>query len=220
MSYLYLVRHGETDWNRQHRIQGSSDIPLNETGRAQAERTGKLLSRRNWDELYSSPLSRAFETGTILGKAVGLGAPTALAEIAERRYGEAEGLTDRELDVRYPGTMAVPGRESRSEVISRVMPALVRIAAAKRDRRIIITTHGGVIRSVLLAVNAPVDRGIPITNGSVHSFLLIGDSLELVVFDDPIEADSIVQGDENFDQQNLLEDREDRVNGEGDRRQR
>ena len=65
MSYVYLVRHGETDWNRTHRIQGSSDIPLNDTGRAQAARTAALLARRQWDAIYSSPLSRAFETATI-----------------------------------------------------------------------------------------------------------------------------------------------------------
>ena len=62
MTLLYLVRHGETDWNRTHRIQGSTDIPLNDTGRAQARRAGRLLAKRSWDGIYSSPLSRAFET--------------------------------------------------------------------------------------------------------------------------------------------------------------
>ena len=188
MSYVYLVRHGETDWNRTHRIQGSSDIPLNDTGRAQAARTAALLARRQWDAIYSSPLSRAFETATIIGSAVGL---------------------DRELVQRYPGSTAVPGRESRAEVAARVMPALLRIAATGSDRRVIVTTHGGVIRTVLLALNAPVERGIPITNGSVHSFRRIGESLELVEFDDPIELDSVVTGEEDFDEQNLLENRED-----------
>jgi len=53
---LYLVRHGETDWNRARRIQGSTDIPLNDTGRGQAAATGRLLARRDWDAIYSSPL--------------------------------------------------------------------------------------------------------------------------------------------------------------------
>lgn len=210
MSYLYLVRHGETEWNRTHRIQGSSDIPLNDTGRAQATRTGQLLARREWDAIYSSPLSRAFETASIIGALVGLGAPEPLTELSERSYGDAEGLTGRELDRRYPGSTSVPGRESRSEVAARVMPALVRIAGLSDDRRTIITTHGGVIRTVLLALNAPVERGIPITNGSVHSFRLRGDSLELVEFDDPIDVDSVVPGSEDFDEQNILEDREDK----------
>ena len=209
MSYVYLVRHGETDWNRTHRIQGSSDIPLNDTGRAQAARTAALLARRQWDAIYSSPLSRAFETATIIGSAVGLAHLEKVSELAERQYGVAEGLTDRELVQRYPGSSAVPGRESRAEVAARVMPALLRIAATGSDRRVIVTTHGGVIRTVLLALNAPVERGIPITNGSVHSFRRIGESLELVEFDDPIELDSVVTGEEDFDEQNLLENRED-----------
>lgn len=212
MSYLYLVRHGETEWNRTHRIQGSSDIPLNETGRSQARRTGELLARRQWDAIYSSPLSRAFETATIVGALVGLTSPEPLPELSERRYGEAEGLTGRELDRRYPGSTAVPGRETRAEVAARVMPALQRIVTAESDRRVIVATHGGVIRTVLLTLNAPVERGIPITNGSVHSFRRKGDSLELVEFDDPIEFDSVVPGSEDFDEQNILEDREDKEN--------
>lgn len=209
VSYLYLVRHGETEWNRQHRIQGSTDIPLNATGRAQAERTGKLLARRQWDGIYASPLSRAFETATIVGNAVGLAKPEAIPGLAERFYGEAEGLTPRELEKRYPGSTPVPGRESRDDVARRVMPALLWLATAEPDRRIIVTTHGGVIRTVLLALNAQIERGIPITNGSVHSFRLKGDSLELVEFDDPIESDSVVQGAEDFDEQNLVDERED-----------
>ena len=63
---LYLVRHGETDWNAAHRIQGSTDIPLNATGRVQALATGRLLARRPWDAIYASPLSRAYETATII----------------------------------------------------------------------------------------------------------------------------------------------------------
>lgn len=209
MSLLYLVRHGETEWNRTHRIQGSTDIPLNETGRAQARRTSGLLSNGEWNDIYSSPLSRAFETATIIGTALELGKPTPIPALIERNYGEAEGLTDLEITRRYPGATPVPGRESRREVAERVMPALLALSAGSDDRKIIVTTHGGVIRTVLLSVNAPIERGIPITNGSVHSFRRVGETLELVEFNDPIEEDSVIMGDEDFDEQNPLEDRED-----------
>lgn len=211
MSYLYLVRHGETEWNRHHRIQGSTDIPLNSTGRTQAERTGRLLARREWDGIFSSPLSRALETATIISAALGLDTgPETVSALVERHYGEAEGLTGDEVTRRYPGVTPVPGRESRDEVTARVMPALMEIASTGKDRRFVVATHGAVIRTVLLAVGAPIERGIPITNGSVHSFRLVGDSLELIEFDDPIELDSVVDGDEDIDAQNVLEDREDR----------
>nr|WP_221234138.1 histidine phosphatase family protein [Terrimesophilobacter mesophilus] len=205
---LYLVRHGETEWNRRHRIQGSTDIPLNATGREQAAHTGHVLARRQWDAIYSSPLSRALETAMIIAPLVGLEPPQTVAALVERNYGEAEGLTDREVRLRYPGATPVPGRESREEVAARVVPALIELAADGTDRRIIVATHGAVIRTVLLSVDAPIERGVPITNGSVHSFRHVGGALELVEFDDPIELDSVMAGQEDFDEQNALEERE------------
>ena len=93
MTELYLVRHGETDWNRQHRIQGLTDIPLNATGRKQARAAGKLLARRTWNGIYSSPLSRATRDGDRSSPAqTGLAEPDAVDALVERNYGEAEGL--------------------------------------------------------------------------------------------------------------------------------
>lgn len=208
MTQLILVRHGETDWNRAHRIQGSTDIPLNETGRAQAARAGRLLARRSWDGIYSSPLSRAFETATIIGAELGLGAPLSVPALVERHYGEAEGLTDRQVMRRYPGSTPVPGRESRPEVAARVLPALLGLAEANPGRHLVVTTHGAVIRTVLLAVEAPIGRGVAITNGSIHSFRHVDGALELVEFDDPIETASVIAGEEDLEEQNVLEERE------------
>ncbi len=208
MTLLYLVRHGETDWNRAHRIQGSTDIPLNDTGRDQAMRAARLLGRRVWDGLYSSPLSRAHETATIIGRELGLGDPRPLPELVERNYGEAEGLTGREVTRRYPGSSPVPGRESRAEVAARVMPALLALADAHDGGHLVVTTHGAVIRTVLMVVEAPIDRGVAITNGSIHSFRHTGGTFELKEFDDPIESESVLLGDEDLDEQNALEERE------------
>jgi probable phosphoglycerate mutase len=210
MTLLYLVRHGETDWNLARRIQGSTDIPLNDTGRAQAERTGALLARRSWDGIASSPLSRALETGQIIGRAVGVGAIETLDDIVERQYGEAEGLEERELARRFPGDTPVPGRETREDVAARVIPALIGLAERHPESNLIVTTHGGVIRTVLNAV-APTmagHRGIPITNGSVHSFRHIDGGLELVAFDDPIEEDSVTGDGGDIIDQNAIEQRE------------
>ncbi|MDQ1526168.1 MAG: putative phosphatase, partial [Microbacteriaceae bacterium] len=131
MTFLYLVRHGETDWNRERRIQGSTDIPLNATGREQARRTGRLLARRHWDGIVSSPLSRASETARIIASEAGLPEPELLSGIVERSYGKAEGLTEAELSHLFPGDIRVPGRESREHVASRVIPALVGLAERK-----------------------------------------------------------------------------------------
>ncbi|MET4780294.1 histidine phosphatase family protein [Glaciihabitans sp. UYNi722] len=210
MTLLYLVRHGETDWNRARRIQGSTDIPLNDTGRMQAARTGELLSRRSWDGIASSPLSRAFETAQIIGRTVEIYQIKVIDDLVERRYGEAEGLEDRELARRFPGDTPVPGRETREAVIARVIPALIALAERHPDSNLIITTHGGVIRTVLNAVAPELagHRGVPITNGSVHSFRHVDGGLELVAFDDPIEEDSIADDCGDIVDQNAIEQRE------------
>src|SRR4051812_41703851 len=125
MTTLYLVRHGETDWNRARRIQGSTDIPLNDTGRAQATATGRLLARRQWDAVVASPLSRAVETAALISREIGLGTPELEHAIAERNYGDAEGMTGAEIDALYPNGAEVPGRESREAVVARAIPALI-----------------------------------------------------------------------------------------------
>jgi uncharacterized phosphatase len=207
MTSLYLVRHGETDWNAQRRIQGSTDIPLNAIGRGQAETTGRLLLRREWDGIYSSPLSRAFETASIIASEIGLGQPITIDAIVERNYGEAEGLNWLQIDTRFPGNTPVPGRETHPEVADRVIPALTALASSRPGTALIVVTHGGVIRSILNAVEPNVTHGA-ITNGSIHSFELVDGSLELVSFNDPIDKLSLECGTEDLDQQNAMESRE------------
>lgn len=187
---LYLVRHGETDWNKQHRIQGSTDIPLNDTGRRQARATGELLARRQWNAVVTSPLSRAVETGAIIAEVLGLPAPTTLAGIVERNYGEAEGMTLDDLETRFPHGAPVPGRETHPEVAARAVPALLELARSHPGEALVVVAHGGVIRSVLGAVDPEGDHGM-ITNGSVHSFEYVDGGLNLIAFDDPIEIESI-----------------------------
>ena len=207
MTSLYLVRHGETDWNAQRRIQGITDIPLNPVGRGQAETTGRLLARREWDGIYSSPLSRAFETASIIATEIGLGTPSTVDAIVERNYGAAEGLNWDQIEQQFPGDSPVPGRETHPGVAERVLPALVRLATSRPSTALIVVTHGGVIRSVLGAVAPGVAHGA-ITNGSIHSFELVDGSLELVAFNDPIDALSLECGTEDLDEQNAMESRE------------
>lgn len=206
MTELYLVRHGETDWNAARRIQGSTDIPLNDRGREQARRTGRLLSSRTWDAIFSSPLSRALETAEIIAEETGLPAPDLMEAVVERNYGAAEGLDFRTLDERYPEGVPVPGRESRRQVTERVLPALLDLARRRHGQHLVVTTHGGVIRAVINAVASDPDdyAGVAITNGSVHSFRLLDDGLHLIAFDDPIDHASAAGNGEDFTDQNPL----------------
>jgi uncharacterized phosphatase len=208
MTDLYLVRHGETEWNRQRRIQGLTDIPLNETGRAQARATGMLLGRRHWDGIYSSPLSRARETGSIIAAEVGLAEPTLIDALVERNYGQAEGLDWLQVETRYPHGTVVPGRESREQVGARVIPALMELATDRPGEALLIISHGGAIRAVLNEVEPAASHG-SITNGSVHSFRLEDGALRLIAFDDPIEVESIGEDCGDLDEQNRVEAQED-----------
>jgi len=207
MTLVYLVRHGETDWNRARRIQGATDIPLNDLGRAQAAEAGDLLARRDVARVVASPLSRAAETGAVIARRLGLDEPELVPDLAERRYGEAEGLTGTEVETRFPAGTPVPGREGRRELLGRVLPALVRAGRSVDGGLVVVATHGAVIRAVVTHV-AEADAlqvGVPIRNGSIHSFELRGDSLVLCEFDDPIEVESEQPGTYDFPYQNVLE---------------
>jgi len=210
VTYLYLVRHGETDWNRARRIQGKTDNPLNDTGRAQAWQTGRLLARRKWHGIVSSPLARAAETARIIAEELGMPDPELLDSIVERDYGEAEGLTGAELHTRFPEGSPVTGRETREDVADRVLPALIDLAEQNLGRSLIVVRHGGGIRTVLKEVGPDLGphHTDAITNGSVHSLRYVDDALQLVAFDDPIESESVTSGADDFPGQNPIERRE------------
>jgi uncharacterized phosphatase len=149
---LCLVRHGETEWNLTHRYQGTTDIPLNETGRAQARRVAEALGRERWDAIVSSPLSRAMETARAIAATTGIQTIEEDRDLQERAYGEAEGLTLAEREKTWPGG-DWPGLESWDDVATRVMTAIERIAAGHSGRRVIVVCHGGVINTILAVLS-------------------------------------------------------------------
>ncbi|AMM20826.1 phosphoglycerate mutase [Frondihabitans sp. PAMC 28766] len=211
MTLLYLVRHGETDWNAARRIQGATDIPLNTLGRSQAVDAAALLSRRRFDAVAASPLQRAFDTGSIIADRLGLPTPLVVPGVVERSYGEAEGMTFDEVEATFPNGAPVPGRESRTALVERVEAALLSLAAAHPGESVVVATHGAVIRSLVnhIAPEEDANPGVPIRNGSIHSFEAADGALSLVAFDDPIEVESEAAGRYEFGYQNALENRSD-----------
>jgi probable phosphoglycerate mutase len=207
MTRFFLVRHGETEWNRVRRIQGVSDIPLNDTGRAQAAALGDILVGHNFDLIVSSPLSRADETARIIAQRLGMPAPITVPDLIERNYGEAEGSSGADLDRRYPPGTDIPGREDREVVTQRAVRVLHDMAIRHPHAEIVAVAHGAVIRSVV-DYAAPGLHKEPITNCSVHSFSLVAGTLELVAFDDPMEIASHQLAQDEFEDQNPVEARE------------
>lgn len=142
-----LVRHGQTDWNAQRRLQGSTDIPLNDVGRGQARDAVAALSGHEWDAIVSSPLSRAAETANLIAAGLGLSVARRVPELAERSFGPAEGLqAGPELDaLRIPGGGFL-GAESEDEAASRGLASLEALAEEFRGGRVLVVAHGTLLR--------------------------------------------------------------------------
>jgi broad specificity phosphatase PhoE len=163
---LLLVRHGETDWNRDGRFQGHSDVPLNETGRMQAAALATSLADERIDAVYASDLSRALDTAAPVADAHGLSVEQ-WPDLREKRFGTWEGLTRQEISERFPDTR--PGHsgdgETSEEMTSRVLGALGRIAARHECETVLVVSHGGPLRAVRRHLGAGDD--VPIANGEV-----------------------------------------------------
>ena len=101
---IYVIRHGETEWNKEEIFRGRKDIPLNETGKRQAEWVGLYFSEKRIDRLVSSPLSRAMQTAEPIGKATGA-AVEPMEEFTDINFGIWEGLLLREVEERYPSDL-------------------------------------------------------------------------------------------------------------------
>lgn len=196
MTLLTLIRHGETDWNRDGRVQGATDIPLNDTGRAQAREVGMLLAERRVSDaplvLVSSDLSRAAETADIIAGALGVAAVARYAGLRERAYGEAEGLNADEFHARWGEwhSAQVPGAEAWQDVRARALRAIrdvirdARHASAPRAPEVVAVAHGGLIRQVIRHATADElpGEGERLPNGSAHTFLVERDRLRLLSY--------------------------------------
>lgn len=158
MTTLILVRHGETDWNRDGRWQGHADAPLNNRGREQARTLTDELGGEDVAAVYSSDLSRARETAEIV--AAPLGRPVTVdVRLREVDVGGWSGLTTAEIQARFPDEVArwrngdprhtFDGGESYAAMGDRVVAALEEIAARHPDDQVLVVLHGGPIRALL-----------------------------------------------------------------------
>jgi uncharacterized phosphatase len=157
---LALIRHGQTDWNLRGVMQGRTDIPLNDTGRAQAEAAVSLIHPAEWDLVVSSTLGRARETAAILARGLDLPVVGAYDDLVEQDFGAAEGTLVSQIDVRWPGR-AFEGKEPDGEVGPRGVRALERIAVDHAGARVLAVAHGTLIRHVLAELSGHDARHYP-----------------------------------------------------------
>ncbi|WP_409250824.1 histidine phosphatase family protein [Bacillus sp. SCS-153A] len=147
MTKICIVRHGQTDWNKERRLQGRTDIELNETGELQARQARDFLKDGEWDIIVTSPLKRARRTAEVINESLGIPLIEA-EEFAERNFGEAEGLLIEESRRKYPNGGS-PGQESREEVLSRVLVGIDKIQKDYPDKNILLVAHGALIGILL-----------------------------------------------------------------------
>lgn len=157
---IYIVRHGETDWNARKKIQGSTDIPLNETGEAQAKELGEKLAHIHFDKVFSSNLQRAKKTAELITLERELAVETTKL-IQEKRFGAFEGASVYELDKIHTlmqklteeeklSYKAHVDAESDEEVIGRFITFLREVAVAYPDKTVLVVSHGGTMRALLI----------------------------------------------------------------------
>lgn len=181
---LYLVRHGETIWNLEKRFQGQIDSPLTENGREQAQILGKFLQGMSFDVLITSDLGRAAETAQILNSFLNI--PVFIEEpiLRERNFGIFHGLNKEEAEKKYPqeaaliwstnADAAVPGGESKNQLMQRVQRFLDELPIRYVGKRILAVTHGGVVNTIIrIVLRIPVEapRRFKLPNTGLNIFV-------------------------------------------------
>ena len=175
-----VVRHGETAWNAQGRIQGHLDSPLNEEGLAQALLLGERLGAEPFDHFYCSDLGRAQQTAQPIADRSGK-APITTPRLRERNLGVFQGLTGAECEQAYPNDYqqfhardpdhAMPGGESIRELYQRVSNLFDELAVLHAEARIVVVTHGGVLDALhrhVEHISLEQARDFPIYNASLN----------------------------------------------------
>ena len=185
MSYLVLMRHGESQWNKENRFTGFTDVDLNDTGVAEAKRAGEALKAIKFDKIYTSTLKRAYRTAALAMEAAGQNPPTIKHDdLRERDYGDLTGLNKDETRKKFGDEqvhiwrrsydVAPPGGESLKDVFMRVKPYYEKyiLPDLKAGKNILLAAHGNTLRAMLIVLgentpeninNAEIATGAPLT---------------------------------------------------------
>jgi probable phosphoglycerate mutase len=198
---LLVIRHGETAWNLETRIQGHTDIPLNEQGRWQAQRLGRALADECISAIYSSDLQRAHDTALAIGEHSGLDVQLDLG-LRERHFGHLEGLTQTEIADQHPEesrrwrqrdpAYGPQGGETLQSFYDRCVGTATRLAQAHPGQTIALVAHGGVLDCFYRAANR-VDLSLPrswkVANASVNRLLYSPEGFSMLAWADSRHLD-------------------------------
>lgn len=200
---IFAIRHGETAWNRETRIQGQLDIPLNGLGEAQARRLGAALAGEAIDAIYASDLARTRQTAEAVAATTGA-AVTLDARLRERAFGSFEGLTWQEIAERWPEQserwrrrdleFSADGGETLPVFYARCVTAVQEIAQAHPGQTIAIVAHGGVMDCLYRAASRlPLHaaRSWTLGNATINRLLYSAEGLTLVGWNDDFHLEGV-----------------------------
>ena len=185
MNYLVLLRHGESQWNKENRFTGFTDVDLNEKGVGEAKRAGQSLKAIKFDKIYTSTLKRAYRTAELAMAEAGQNPPTIKDDdLRERDYGDLTGLNKDETRKKFGDEQVhiwrrsydinPPGGESLKDVVARVTPYYEKhiLPDLKAGKNILLAAHGNTLRAMLIILgentpeninNAEIATGDPLT---------------------------------------------------------
>ncbi len=207
LTRVVAIRHGETVWNAEMRMQGQLDTALSERGRWQARRMAEALAGDGIEAIFASDLARAFDTAQALADVTGLSIATDTG-LRERSFGVFQGFTYAEIDARWPAEAARWRRhdpdfgpddgETLHGFSARAVAACTRIAASQAGRAIAIVTHGGVLDCLYraasgIALDAP--RSLELGNAAINRLLYTPRGFTLVGWSDTAHLDGATLDD-------------------------
>jgi probable phosphoglycerate mutase len=206
---LFVVRHGETEWNLIGKQQGHLDSPLTESGIKQAHALANGLLGKGIEVIYSSDLGRAVRTAAIIGSRLDLSVNVD-RRLRERHLGSMQGMTKREFRDRFPEEFAafesgdpeyaLPGGESVRQRLERCVAACAELAARHPHGRVLIVAHGGLLSSLFyhaLGIPLTEPRRFSLFNAAINSFSVCGDSWHLETWGDTSHLRGIITLDDN-----------------------
>lgn len=209
---ILAIRHGETAWNVETRLQGHLDIPLNDTGLLQADRLARALSgRETVDAIYASDLSRAHTTAQAVAQVMGQTVRTHIG-LRERHFGAFQGRTFAEVETEWPAHAVqwrkrspdwTPpgGGESLLRLHQRIVDCVNELAAQHAGQQIVLVAHGGVL-DILYRAATRLDLQAPrtwsLTNTAVNRLLWTPEGLSLVGWGDTSHLDALAKDESSL----------------------
>lgn len=180
-----LLRHGQTDWNIEMRLQGISDIEMNATGHSQAILAANVLKDQGWQEILTSPLNRARVTAKYVADALGFAEVGIEDLLIERSFGDAEGSSYEQWRERLQAGILANNAETVDELEKRVWVLLDKLASEHAGKKLITVSHGALIRKIIsLVSNGELPRdGERFGNASLTTIIFDGNNWSILNYD-------------------------------------